>query len=96
MIFKFIGGSKHNQEIDIPTDQARKYIEVDFDYYDEYLKKRIFGKEVYKQMTFRYKLCDGRMRSWQAYAIDSNYRNIQNDLDIVICELIDKMLGKGR
>jgi len=110
MIFKFIGGSKHDQEIDISTDQLREVVEIDSDIdvedrfsinYDEDLKqhtciKKVFIKEVYRKMMYTYRFHDGSIRLWEAYVIDSHYRDVQNDIDIAVYKLIDSLLGKGR
>jgi hypothetical protein len=105
MIFKFIGGSKHNQEIDISTDQAHEFIEVASDIemkdhfsiaYDEDLKQNIFSTEVYRKMVYIYRVNDGSIRLWEVYVINSKYKEIQNDIDIAVYKLINSILGKGR
>jgi len=110
MIFKFIGGSKHDQEIDISTNQLREVVEIDSNIdvedcfssdYDEDLKqhtfvKEVFIKEVYRKMTLTYRFHDGSIRLWEVYVIDSHYRDVQNDVDIAIYKFIDSLLGKGR
>jgi len=105
MIFKCIGGVKHNQEIDIPAHQARKFIQVDSNIdvkdlfsvdYAEDLKQYVLKTEVYRKMTFTYKFHDGSIRLWEVYVIDSDYRDVQNDIDIAIYKFIDSLLGKGR
>jgi hypothetical protein len=90
MIFKFIGGSKHNQEIDIPTDQARELIQIDS---GNDVKDLL---EVYRKMTYTYRFHDGSIRLWEVYISNRSYKAIQNDIDSTVYKLIDSLLGKGR